>query len=995
MNEHTDQSRLTVLMFTDVVGSVGKKAQLGTAAYSELITRHDALFRSIVSSVRGAQVLQDTGDGFVAEFSTPSDGVNAALRFQQTLHGVEWGEGTLKVRVGLHLGQVTEVREPESGTLKYVGLATDLAARLMSLAQGGQILLSRAIFDDARQYVREHPVISADAQIPLLRWIAHGSYRFKGGTDPIEVFEVGCSGIAPLSTPPDNEKAKRAVSAEEEELLGWRPAAGLEVPRRRGWILEQKIGEGGFGEVWLGRHHRTHDPRVFKFCFDPDRLRSFKREMTLFRIMREALGDRKDIARLFEVQLEAPPYFLESEFSVHGNLFDWSEKLGGISTVPLSTRLDLVIRVAEAVAAAHSVGVLHKDIKPSNILIYLNEDLQPMPQLADFGIGIIADRAHLQQQHLTITGMTEEMLGANSSSRSGTRLYAPPESLTGAPFTVQGDVYALGILLYQMVVGDLRRPLATGWQQQIHDPLLVEDITACVTGDLTQRLQSAHELAERLRNLSKRRLARRRRTLMRAWSLVGGAAAVLAIIAVVWASREQNLRQQAVTAMHAADEARNEAVEQSKRAQALSTGIRQTAADFILEYAKQIQKLEGSTAARSILLKSAVAFMDKLSELDPDNPELQRDIARSLLRLGDVQGGARSSNVGDADEAMVLYQRALETYERLLAATPDDPKLLQSIAVCHVNIGDIYSRTNEVKLSTEHIESAIASAQKALQSPAIDEKTKDATRRVLNTALVKQSDKIFATGDMNRAMDVLSRSLEFRRAAVAAAPDDVKALRDLSVGLLREGEIYKLTDRYEESKVPLTEGLKIREKLATLPDAGPRERRDIAVAQIELADAYNRIGVERAMNSDPTAEQSFLEALALIQPSVTTLHELAVADPADARLVLDISKSELALTDVLASLKRHDEAEKTCRGIIARLDPAKLDPEQFRQNAGMVYYKLGEILRDTGRPDEARDAFEKAKKIWSELLEVDPTNARGDFWMKNIERQLEKLKDSK
>src|SRR5262249_13699768 len=163
-----------------------------------------------------------------------------------------------------------------------------------------------------------------------------------GLEDPIEVFEVGVEGVAPLSPPPNSDKSRRSVSVEQEETLGWRPAVGLTVPQRSGWILQQKLGEGTFGEVWLARHDDTRQARVFKFCFDIERLRSFKRELTFFRLLRDALGERKDIAPLFDVRLTEPPFFLESGFATGGNLLDWAAAQGGLAKVPLEKRLEIV-----------------------------------------------------------------------------------------------------------------------------------------------------------------------------------------------------------------------------------------------------------------------------------------------------------------------------------------------------------------------------------------------------------------------------------------------------------------------------------------------------------------------------------------------------------------------------------------------------------------------------------------------------------------------------
>lgn len=76
------------------------------------------------------------------------------------------------------------------------------------------------------------------------------------------------------------------------------------------YVLEEKLGEGGCGEVLRARHQHTRSPRGFKFCFCADRLRNLKREMTLFRGVRDVLGERSDIARLYAAQLHEAPYYL-------------------------------------------------------------------------------------------------------------------------------------------------------------------------------------------------------------------------------------------------------------------------------------------------------------------------------------------------------------------------------------------------------------------------------------------------------------------------------------------------------------------------------------------------------------------------------------------------------------------------------------------------------------------------------------------------------------
>src|SRR3954453_2972227 len=117
-------SRLMVLMFTDVVGSVDLKTRIGTTAYAEALSRHDTIFRRVLLKTPGSEILTDTGDGFFAAFGSASEAVRAALLFQQL---VNRDAAPLRVRIGLHVGEVTHVSEGTDGKPKVIGLAADFA----------------------------------------------------------------------------------------------------------------------------------------------------------------------------------------------------------------------------------------------------------------------------------------------------------------------------------------------------------------------------------------------------------------------------------------------------------------------------------------------------------------------------------------------------------------------------------------------------------------------------------------------------------------------------------------------------------------------------------------------------------------------------------------------------------------------------------------------------------------------------------------------------
>lgn len=236
----------------------------------------------------------------------------------------------------------------------------------------------------------------------------------------------------------------------------WHPAPGVAIAHRPNWVLDQRLGEGGFGEAWLAAHRKTGEQRVFKFCRDAAKLRTLQREITLFRLLKEELGRRDDIVSLLDWSLDEPPYFIEAEYTAGGNLREWAARHGGLAAVPLATRLEVVAQAATALAAAHSVGVMHKDVKPANVLVDEDAAGRPRALLADFGIGALTERKRLEAAGITVAGLTET--DSETSSGAGTRLYMAPEIVEGKPATLPADVYALGVLLYLLLTG--RRPLS-------------------------------------------------------------------------------------------------------------------------------------------------------------------------------------------------------------------------------------------------------------------------------------------------------------------------------------------------------------------------------------------------------------------------------------------------------------------------------------------------------------------------------------------------------
>jgi serine/threonine-protein kinase len=528
-----------VLLLVDLVDSTALVQALGDQRASVVLGRFAASVRTATQAGGGREI--DHTDGFLLLFDTVPAALAMALQLHREVRrlGAD-NHARLAARIGLHRGQAVLARNSDEAIargakpVEIEGLAKAVCARICALAGAGQTLLSGAAFEAAQQA----PPLPDAAR---LRWLEHGLYLLKGIDDPEPVYEVGYEGEAPLAAPADADKAR--LLRDDDLVAGWRAGVGQEVPGRPGWKLERKLGAGGYGDAWLAREEVTDALRAFKFCYTLSRLRSLQREVALFRLMQRALGERDDIARILDWHLDEAPYFIESEYSTEGDLESWCNAQGGAGTMPLDARLELIAQVADALAAAHAVGVLHKDIKPGNVLIHRGADGEPRARLADFGIGAVSAASRYRYgRGMIATGMTEMLVGSESTRSTGTRMYLAPEQIEGRDATTHADVYALGILLYQAVAGDFSKSLAPGWEQDVADPLLREDIAETIARDPAQRTGNLSGFAARLRDLDARRrtrlaaereaaqAARRRR--LRRW-LVPVVAGLVVLVAVL------------------------------------------------------------------------------------------------------------------------------------------------------------------------------------------------------------------------------------------------------------------------------------------------------------------------------------------------------------------------------------------------------------------------------------------------------------------------------
>lgn len=442
---------------------------------------------------------------------------------------------------------------------------------------------------------------------------------------------------------------------------------GDAVPHRPGWLLARRIGTGGFGDVWLAEQEGGGAWRAYKFAADAPRLAALRREIALSRLLRAALGPREDLAHVLDWELGETPGFAATAWSAQGNLAQWLEAQGGARAVPLATRLAIAADIAAALAAAHGAGVLHRDLKPSNVLMR-EAPGGPGIRLADFGSGGLTDPARLAA--FGITGLEEDL----GTAVGGASLpYRAPELLAGRPATPRSDVYALGVLLFQLVTGDLAASPAPGWDNAVTDPLLREDIAATAAGDPAARILDAAALAERLRSLPARRAARLRAaeqaeaqarleaSLARARARRGPVLALIGVLAVALV----------VTAGLAwrANAARQVALRESARAETISAFVTHD-----LLSAANPELADPNVTVRQILNAAAAALPQRFAAGTLDRAAIETTIGTAYAALTDKRARplllaaleTRRRILGDADPATQETRLALAAMEDAL-----------------------------------------------------------------------------------------------------------------------------------------------------------------------------------------------------------------------------------------------------------------------------------------------------------------------------------------
>lgn len=275
------------------------------------------------------------------------------------------------------------------------------------------------------------------------------------------------------------ENATQSMRAEIEAS-----AAAPRIPERIGpYVIKSRIAQGGFGVVYLAE--QTHPIRrevalkVVRPGFD------IAQVLTRFEAERQTLArlTHPNIARILDAgQTEDERPYFAMEYVAGGRITAYCDE----RALSISQRLQLFVAACRAIHHAHQKAIVHRDIKPGNVLV-TESDGAPVVKVIDFGIAKLLD-ASVER------GVTRQTLG----STVGTPEYMSPEqaSSDGGDVDVRSDVYSLGVLLFELVTGLLPHDPET--LRTLAPAELYRRIAQAETASPTRRLREAGEKAEGL-----------------------------------------------------------------------------------------------------------------------------------------------------------------------------------------------------------------------------------------------------------------------------------------------------------------------------------------------------------------------------------------------------------------------------------------------------------------------------------------------------------------
>lgn len=727
--------------------------------------------------------------------------------------------------------------------------------------------------------------------------------------------------------------------------------------------LQRRLGTGGMGLVYLAvRDDATFKKRVaiklIKRGMDTeDILRRFRHERQTM-----AALDHPNIARLLDggTTEDGLPYFV-MEY-IDGLPIDKYCDNQRLNTLE---RLKLFRAVCSAVQYAHQNLVVHRDIKPGNIMVTADGT----PKLLDFGIAKFLN-PELTMQSIRLTRERMQLM---------TPEYSSPEQIRGQPITTATDVYSLGILLYELLTGhrpyrfktrsptEIERVICEQEPEKpstavrrIEEVKTADGMTTTLTpdtvsktregepeklkrklsGDLDtiilmamrkepqRRYASVEQFSEDIRRHLEGLpvLARKDTFTYRSSTFVkrhrGSVTAAIFVFIMLLVGIAGTTWQASI------------AEKQGKKAEQRFNDVRKLANSLVFELHDAIKDLPGSTPARKLLVKRALEYLDGLAREADDDPSLQQELALAYQKIGDVQGNPNNANLGDTAGAYESYRKAIQIAKQLITTNPGDSEAQRTLAVIYEKMSDVQSWTGNVPLAVENSRKSLA----LYETLAKDDLNTPRNKQSLAISYIKLGDILGNpnfpnVGKIEEALQNYQYALNILQSLSWSDSSNVTVRRYLGLVHERIGTIFDLKSDPETALQSYHASLTIRKELFRDYPYNYDIHRDLAVAYEKMAD------VHRTQGDRVTALEDYKKSLEIFKT-------LLMTDPNNAN-----AKSSVCIS----------------------------------------YEKVGDVFAEMAEIKDAVDMYRESLTWREQLLGADPTNPQRRLELATTLKQLSTL----
>ena len=592
------------------------------------------------------------------------------------------------------------------------------------------------------------------------------------------------------------------------------------LPRFGIYHARRLVGRGGMGAVYLATREdgevslQVAVKVISSPLWSPLLEERFRRERQILAQMRHP-----GIAAFLDggVTEDGLP-FLVMEY-VEGEPID---RYCGSRGLAIRERLELFLEVCAAAGFAHQQLVVHRDIKPGNVLVTRSGE----PKLLDFGLARTMESAAQPADNPTLFL---------------TPLYSSPEVLRGRPAAVTDDVYSLGVLLYELLTG--KRPFGSPestpaeiiesvFTSEPRRPGIDGDLDAialrAVARPLDHRYSSVTDLADDISNYLAGRPVRAAAggALYRARKFVArhkamAAAALLLVVSIVTGVAATFLE---------AHEARLQRAAAERRFQE----ARELARYMMFELQNSIQKLPGATPIKADMVRHSLAYLDRIAAEKSNDDALRIDIGEGYTELADVLGHPLRPNLGEAAQARDIYAKAISILQPVAAR---DPRARRALARAQLMLGMSLTFYRQWEPGRKLVEtSARDLSQLAEAWPNDFEILKQAALAHDSLAVTISQRDGYTTGGDRSAVADLWKAIHYAESALRVKPGDPETVGQLASSYNRLALLTQTQDRPAAAKY-------FEKALATLDSLPPAERATASVrsrrASMLLASGWN------------------------------------------------------------------------------------------------------------------------------------------------------------